>query len=104
MLSVILLVMLMILTLSSKCDQASHGDFHPLRDGGAILILKSSNYLGKSFSSYGRGTGPYGGWGVGGEWGRGDSDNRKVTFVVVTFKEKIVFIFMSLVLKERYLF
>ena len=36
--------------------------------------------------------------------GSGGSDNRKVTFVVVTFKEKIVFIFMSLVLKERYLF
>ena len=25
---------------------------------------------------------------MGGEWGRGGSDNRKVTFVVVTFKEK----------------
>ena len=100
MLSVILLVMLMILTLFSKCDQASHGDFHPLRDGGAILILKSSNYLGKSFFHHMGGGQVHMGGGGGGEWGRGGSDNRKVTFVVVTFKEKIVFIFMSLVLKE----
>ena len=73
MLSVILLVMLMILTLSSKCDQASHGDFHPLRDGGAILILKSSNYLGKSFFHHMGGGQVHmggGGWG-GGSGGEG---------------------------------
>ena len=97
----------------------------PLRDGD-ILILESSNHWGESFfSSYGR-AGPYGEHsdngnqrcvcvcvsGGGGGCGHNSGQNNyhtiafcfqgKATFIV-TFKEEIVFIFTSLVLKGHML-